>query len=113
MTDTELDAALRSGPPPTSPLEMEGRALTAYRKEFRRTGTLSRLQDAAKRQHFQIRVWRWALVATTLVLVTTPIYRNVRQKKNEAERERADTLLLKRVDAGVSREIPKAMEPLM
>src|ERR1700693_5374082 len=56
-------------------------------------GMHSRVQDAvsahtqrvgAKRQHLQIRLWRWALAAATLlVLVTTPIYRNIRPKQNE------------------------------
>jgi hypothetical protein len=42
MTDDELDGALRSWHLPTTPLKMEARALTAYRKGFRRTGTLRR-----------------------------------------------------------------------
>jgi len=36
----------------------------------------------------------------------------MRHKQHEAEMGRADTLLLERVDAGVSREIPQAMELL-
>jgi len=65
------------------------------------------------RRYSQIRPWRWALIAATLlILATTPIYRNMRHKQHEAEMGRADTLVLERVDAGVSREIPQAMELL-
>jgi hypothetical protein len=66
-----------------------------------------------KRQYFQVRAWRWVfLAATLLIMVIVPFQRNI-NKQHQAELERADTLLLERVDASVSREAPEAMELLM
>ena len=57
---------------------------------------------------------RWALVAAALlVLAAVPIYRNVQDRQRQAERARADALLLEQVDAEVSRAVPRPMEPLV
>jgi len=56
---------------------------------------------------------RWALVAAALLLLSAiPIYRNVQDRQRQAERARADALLLEQVDAEVSRAVPRPMEPL-
>ena len=57
---------------------------------------------------------RWALVAAMLlVLAAVPIYRNVQEKRRQAEIAMADALLLEQVDAEVSRAVPRPMEPLV
>ena len=56
---------------------------------------------------------RWALIAATLVILAgVPIYRNV-ELQREADRARADALLMEQVDAGLSRPVPAPMEPLL
>ena len=57
---------------------------------------------------------RWALVAAALlVLAAVPVYRNVQERRRQAEIAMADALLLEQVDAEVSRAVPRPMEPLV
>jgi hypothetical protein len=57
---------------------------------------------------------RWAAAAVAaLAMAAIPIYENERQRQHEAEQERADSLLLEQVNAGLSRSVPRAMTPLM
>jgi hypothetical protein len=58
---------------------------------------------------------RWALVTAALCILTAvaPIYRRMQNKQREATLDRADALLLERVDARVSRDVPVVMEPLV
>lgn len=57
---------------------------------------------------------RWAAAAVVaLMLAAVPAYENVLQRQREAEQEKADTLLLQQVNAGLSRSVPRAMTPLM
>jgi hypothetical protein len=51
--------------------------------------------------------------ATLLILVTFPVYRDVRDRKRAAEQAQADAILMERVDRAVSRTIPRPMEPLV
>jgi hypothetical protein len=53
------------------------------------------------------------IAAALLIAGAAPVYRNMTDKRREAEMERADTLLLQRVNARVSQTLPAAMEPLM
>jgi hypothetical protein len=53
------------------------------------------------------------IAAALLIAAAAPVYRNMTDKRREAEMERADTLLLQRVNARVSQTLPAAMEPLM
>ena len=57
---------------------------------------------------------RWAAAAAVLLLTlgAIPIYQN-QQNKREAAQEQADTLLLEQINAGLSRSVPPAMEPLL
>jgi len=80
----------------------------------------SRTQDlfvrAARRVAERVcsRPLRWILVASALLVVlAVPIYRAVKTTQREAEMERADALLLERVDSELSRAVPAAMEPLV
>jgi hypothetical protein len=67
-----------------------------------------------KCQYFQVRAWRLVfLAAALLIMAIVPFETNIKHKPDQAELERADTLLLERVDASVSREVPEAMELLM
>jgi len=56
--------------------------------------------------------WRWGLAAAALLIAAAPIYKTMTDKRREAEIERADALLLERVDARLSQALPTAMEPL-
>jgi hypothetical protein len=53
---------------------------------------------------------RWPLAAAAaILLVGIPLYKAAR----DARQAEADALLLERVEAGVSRVVPAAMEPLL
>jgi len=57
---------------------------------------------------------RWVLAAATLlILVTVPLYQNVRDRKRAVEQAEADTILMEQVDRAVSRTVPRTMEPLI
>jgi hypothetical protein len=80
-------------------------------------GMNARVQEAVTRRAHRrplAQPWRWALIAAALLIVmAAPIYKNMTDKRREAETERADTLLLERVVARVSQTLPEAMEPLV
>lgn len=78
----------------------------------------ARVQDSlvlhAQARYRAAPVWRWAAIAAALLIAAaTPIYKNVTERRREAEMDRADTLLLERVNARLSQALPEAMEPLM
>ena len=60
------------------------------------------------RAHHPLR-WAWAALVAAAML--WPIYAGL-AKRRQAERARADEILLEQVDAGVSRAIARPMEPL-
>ena len=80
----------------------------------KRIGEHLELAARPKRSHAQR---RWLVAAAALLLLAAvPIYRFRRDRQREAamtEMDRADALLLDRVNARVEREVPVAMEPLM
>jgi hypothetical protein len=56
---------------------------------------------------------RWIVATAALsLIVAAPVYWSARQQR-DAERARADQLLLERVHTGLSRTVPASMEPLM
>jgi hypothetical protein len=56
---------------------------------------------------------QWAVAAVVLLtLAAVPAYENV-QRQREIEQEKADTLLMQQVNAGLARSVPRAMTPLM
>jgi hypothetical protein len=77
----------------------------------------ARVQDAlaayAQRRH-SVQPWRWGLIAAALLIAAAapPVYRNMTDKRREAKMERADTLLMERVNARLAQTLPEAMEPL-
>lgn len=56
------------------------------------------------------RAWKWAMAAAaTLLVALVPIYKSVRDERSE----KADALLMERVESGLRRAVPVAMEPLI
>jgi hypothetical protein len=45
--------------------------------------------------------------------IAVPVYWNARARRQAAESERADSLLLERIDSSISRAVPEPMEPLV
>jgi hypothetical protein len=69
---------------------------------------------SAMQRRYSAPPWRWGLIAAALLIaVAAPVYRNMTDRRREAEIDRADTLLLQRVNARVSQTLPSAMEPLV
>ncbi len=65
-------------------------------------------------ERISTRPLRWVLVASlTLAVLAIPVYRSHKASQRQAETEKQDALLLERVDAELSREVPVAMEPLV
>lgn len=64
---------------------------------------------------FFARSLRWAVVAVVaLILGAIPVsYERTREQQRAAEQERQDALLLEKVNAGISRTVPRSMEPLL
>jgi len=96
-------------------------ALTLFRGSVRRWSDGQRRAEPPAsgsilpaRRGFWAQPLGWALVpATLLVLAAVPVYRNVQDRQRQAEAARADALLLEKVDAEVSRAVPRPMEPLV
>lgn len=57
---------------------------------------------------------RWAVAAAlvTVMLAAIPFYQQ-QQRKREAERERADSLLFGEINEGLSRSVAPALAPLL
>jgi hypothetical protein len=76
----------------------------------------ARIQDSlalhAQPRRLAAPPWRWAAIAAALLIAAAPLYKSLTGKRREAETDRADTLLLERVNARVARTLPEAMEPL-
>jgi len=82
---------------------------SAWEWSERQEGSRAGVFDAAApvRKRFGVRVAGWAAVAATVLLAAAvPMYRNAKTRQ-------ADTRLLEQVDAGVSRAVPRPMEPLL
>lgn len=77
----------------------------------------ARVQDSlalhAQPRYRAAPAWRWAAIAAALFIAIAPLYKSLTEKRREAETEKADTLLLERVNARLSQALPEAMEPLM
>src|SRR5260370_32607798 len=90
--------------------ELSGRIISGLHSlSFETDAEMSRrVQEAISRRRSPPRMSPWLLAAAALfLLVSIPVLRYVR----EARRERANTLLLERVDSRLSRTVPAAMEP--
>ncbi len=92
--------------------ELEGvvRGLKAFAFDLDPAVT-ERIQDglaACLRKYRPARSWALA-AAVLLIVAAVPLYKGVR----DARRERDDALLMERVESGVWRAVPAAMEPLI
>ena len=71
-----------------------------------------RIQDALAarvRKAWLTRSWALSAAAVLLIVAAVPLYKGVR----DARREKDDALLMEKVENGVWRSVPVAMEPLI
>ena len=88
--------------------ESTSQMLAAFRQLTFDSGTEDRLLSSVHRPKAGVRSW-WPLAAAALLLIAAlPLYKAAHNRQEEA-----DALLLERVEAGVSRGVPAAMEPLL
>jgi putative copper export protein len=102
-----------------------GRAVSNFRNAIHQEGeraaipSLPAILSGERRQNGlspRLTKATWAAaVAVVLALGAIPAYQNAQRLKlqqREAEQEKADTLLMEQVNAGLSRSVPRAMTPL-
>jgi hypothetical protein len=77
-----------------------------------RWGTVPARISQPRQTGLQTWCLRGAAVATLLLAALVPIYRGAHQRRSAAIAQ-ADAQLLEEVDAGVSRSVPRTMEPLL
>ncbi len=74
----------------------------------------NRWKPPEQRRGFFIGVPRWKLAAAMLAIVLfASVYKNLSDRRREAEAFKADVQLWEEVNAQVSRQVPASMEPLM
>jgi hypothetical protein len=56
---------------------------------------------------------RWIVAAVALLALGAIPYERTREQQRAAEQAREDTLLLEKINAGISRTVPRSMEPLL
>jgi hypothetical protein len=57
---------------------------------------------------------RWTVAAVVMLFLgAIPVYKRAQDRQREAEQEKADSLLLEQVNAGLARSVPRALAPLM
>ncbi len=56
---------------------------------------------------------RWVVVGVVLLALGAIPYERIREQQRAAEQAREDALLLEKVNAGISRMVPRSMEPLL
>ena len=58
--------------------------------------------------------FRWAAAAmVAMTLAAIPVYNDSVRRQHQAELNRADALLMERVNAALARPVPRALSPLM
>jgi len=72
----------------------------------------SRAFKWSKSPAFRIRPLQWALALAALIILAFPLFKNVSDRRREAEAFN-DTLLLEQIEASLSRAVPAPMEPLL
>lgn len=67
-----------------------------------------------RRQPAPVLQFRWAAAAMAVVaLGAIPIVRDAREQQRATERDLADAVLMEKVNAALSRPVPRALSPLM
>jgi uncharacterized protein YlxW (UPF0749 family) len=94
------------------------KGLAEFRAAMHEEGERSRvpsLQEILeRRQPAPVLQFRWAVAAmVALTLGAVPVYRDTQQRQREADQERADVLLMDKVNAALSRPVPRALAALM
>jgi hypothetical protein len=73
-----------------------------------------RWKPPERRYGFAAGILRWKLAAAMLVIVLcVSVYKNLSDRRREAESFRADVRLWEEVNAQVSRQVPASLEPLI
>ena len=95
-------------------------AATSFRSSIRHQGDraeIPELQTILRKAEtpFFARSLRWAVAAVVvLILGAIPVsYERTREQQRAAEQAGEDALLLEKVNAGISRTVPRSMEPLL
>ena len=95
-------------------------AVSWFRSSIRRQGDQSEIPELQtimrkREMPFSARPMRWAVaVAVALMLGAIPVsYERTREQQRAAEQAKEDALLLEKVNAGLSRTVPRSMEPLL
>lgn len=95
-------------------------AIAAFRGSIRRQGDQMEspgLEAILKREQVsrRPRPLRWVVTAAVvLVLGAIPVsYERSREQQRAAEQAREDAILLQKVNAGLSRTVPRSLEPLL
>jgi hypothetical protein len=91
-------------------------AIATFRSSIRYQGDQAEipgLEALARRQ--QARPLRWVVTAAVvLILGAIPVsYERTREQQRAAEQAREDAVLLEKVNAGLSRTVPRSLEPLL
>jgi hypothetical protein len=68
--------------------------------------------DREVRPTFLLR-WVIAVVGVLILGAISVSYERTREQQRAAEQAREDTLLLEKINAGISRTVPRSMEPLL
>ena len=88
--------------------ESTSQMLAAFRELTFDSRTDDRFVSSVHRPKAGVRTL-WPLAAAAVILIASiPIYR-----ARIAHQQQADALLLERVEAGISRDVPQALEPLL
>jgi hypothetical protein len=95
-------------------------AIAAFRSSMRDQGDRAEspgLQAILQGEHAnrRPRPVRWVVAAVVmLILGAIPVsHERARQQQRATEQAREDALLLERVNAGISRAVPRSLEPLL
>jgi hypothetical protein len=100
-----------------------GRAISSFKDAVQREGERAEIPSLqmirSRGQRVKSLGMRWSVAAVAVALLalgSIPAYQSSQRLKvqqREAEQEKADALLMERVNAGLARSVPRAMTPLV